>query len=195
LEHLPERITRVAKIAKERYGVTMRRVDMKHLADDVEMIKPIHRGAWDKNWGALPMTDREYDYLRANLEQVVDPDMSYLAFIDGEPVGAFITLPDYCQAVHHINGRLFPFGWIRFLLDKRKINGIRVLIMGVLEQHRLKGIESLFYSEACKVAVKKGIEWAEMSWILEDNYKVRRGIEMMGGVIYRTYRIYDAPVS
>jgi hypothetical protein len=30
-----------------------------------------------------------------------------------------------------------------------------------------------------------------MSWILEDNYKVRRGIEMMGTRIYRTYRMYD----
>jgi len=68
---------------------------------------------------------------------------------------------------------------------------MRILIMGVLEEHRLKGITSLFFQEACRVAVRKGYQWAEMSWILEDNYKVIRGIETMGGEIYRTYRIYD----
>ena len=117
--------------------------------------------------------------------------MSYLAFIDGKAVGVFIVLPDYCQVAKHLNGRLFPFGWAKFLWYRRKIYGIRVLIMGVLEEHRLKGIDSLFYLEGCKVAVRKGYKWAEMSWILEDNYKVSRGIEMMGGKRYRTYRLYD----
>jgi len=67
--------------------------------------------------------------------------------------------------------------------------------MGVLEEHRLKGIEALFYVEATRRAKEMGIEWGEMSWILEDNYKVRRGIETMGGWVYRTYRLYDIPTA
>lgn len=191
LEHLPEQISRVARIAKERYHVEFRKVDMKNLERDVELLKPIHREAWSKNWGALPLSDAEFDYLRAALQQVLDPDMSYLAFIDGQAVGVFIVLPDFCQVAKHLNGRLFPIGWAKFLWYKRKVTGFRVLIMGVLEEHRLKGIDSLFYMEGCKVAVRKGYEWAEESWILEDNYKVIRGIEAMGGKRYRTYRIYD----
>jgi GNAT superfamily N-acetyltransferase len=191
LEHLPEQIKRVARIAQERYHVQIRQVDMKHLKDEVELIKPIHREAWNKNWGALPMSDAEFDHMRAALQTVLDPDMTFLAFIDGKAVGVFLVLPDFCQVAKHMNGRLFPVGWAKFLWYRRKINGIRVLIMGVLEEHRLKGIESLFYLEGCKVAVRKGYKWAEMSWILEDNYKVSRGIEMMGGKRYRTYRIYD----
>ena len=141
------------------------------------------------------MTDAEYDYLAEQLRQVIDEDMSYLAYIDGKPVGAFLVLPDYNQVAYRIRGRLFPVGWLKFLWYRRKITGIRVIIMGVLEEHRLKGIESLFYLEGCRVAVRKGYQWAEMSWILEDNYKVSRGIEMMGGTPYRTYRIYDIPTT
>ena len=92
-----------------------------------------------------------------------------------------------------MNGRLFPFGWAKYLWYKRKVNGMRVLIMGVLKEHRLKGIEGLFYEMGAPVAARKGYQWAEMSWILEDNYKVSRGIEMMGGEKYRQYRIYDIP--
>ena len=67
--------------------------------------------------------------------------------------------------------------------------------MGVLQEYRLKGVEALFYQETCRAAVQKGFEWAEMSWILEDNYNVRRGIEMMGGEIYRTYRFYEKAIG
>ena len=193
LEKIPSRVTRVARIAQERYHVRIRQADLSELDREVELIKPIYRQAWSRNWGAIPMTDAEFDHLVENLRPILDPEMTYLAFIDNEVVGCFVALPDFCQAIYNINGRLFPFGWIKFLLNKRKINGIRVLIMGVLEEHRLKGIESLFYQQACRASVRKGYEWGEMSWILEDNYRVSRGIEAMGGRVYRTYRIYDIP--
>ena len=55
-ENLPERIHRVAAIARDRYGVTIRPVDMSNLDHEVELLMPIHRQAWDENWGALPMS-------------------------------------------------------------------------------------------------------------------------------------------
>jgi len=192
---LPERVTRAARIAQERHHVQMRRLDMKRFWEEVELIKPVYRKAWAKNWGAIPMTDAEFTYLANNLRQIADPDLVYLALIDGQPVGCFVALPDYNQVAYHLNGRLFPVGWIKLLWYKRKIDGIRVLIMGVLEEHRLKGIEALFYQEAARVAAPKGYKWVEMSWILEDNYNVRRGIEMLGGKIYRRYRLYDLPTK
>ena len=193
--NLPERVTRAARIALERHHVQMRRLDMDHFWEEVELIKPIYRAAWSKNWGALPMTDAEFTNLANNLRQIADPELVYLAFIDGQPVGCFVALPDYNQVAYHLNGRLFPIGWIKFLWYKRKINGLRVLIMGVLEEHRLKGIEALFYQEAARVALPKGFVWGEMSWILEDNYNVMRGIEMMGGKVYRKYRLFDLPTK
>ena len=195
LENLSPRVKRVAQLAKERYGVEIRPVNMKHLEDDVALIMPIHREAWAKNWGAIPMTDAEYDYLAEALKQVLDPDITYLAFIDGEAVGCMVTLPDFCQVAKKLGGRLFPFGWAKFLWYKRKIDGIRILIMGVKEEHRLKGVEALFFAEGSRQAIRKGYTWAEESWLLEDNYKIIRGVETMGGTRYRTYRIYDAPTA
>lgn len=195
VEGLPQRLARFANVARERYQVRVRTVRFDKLDEELGLIKPIYRSAWSKNWGAVPMTDAEFDFLAEALKQVADPDMCYLAFIDDEPVGCFISLPDYNQILKHLNGQLLPFGWLKFLWYKRKVDGLRVLIMGVLEEHRLKGIEALFYQKACRVAKGRGYDWAEMSWILEDNYDVIRGIERMGGERYRTYRIYDLPLD
>ena len=195
MENLPDRVKRVAKIAQERYGVRMRHMDLSRLDEEMELLKPIYREAWSKNWGAIPMTDAEFAYLANALEQIADPELTYLAFLGDEAVGVMVTLPDFCQVAKHMNGRLFPIGWLNYLWYRRKIDGIRILIMGVKEEHRLKGIEALFYQEGCKVAIRKGYKWAEESWLLEDNYKIIRGVEMMGGKRYRTYRLYDVPTK
>jgi len=195
MEHLPEQVSRVARIAQERYGVKVRSVDFDRFEEEAQLIKPIYRQAWSKNWGEVPLTDAEFTNVANDLRRVADPTLTYLGSIDGKVIGCFVGLADYNQVVYHLNGRLSPVGWAKFLWYRRKITGFRVLIMGVLEEHRLKGIEALFYQKACRAATRRGYQWAEMSWILEDNYKVSRGIEMMGGKVYRTYRIYDIPTS
>jgi len=195
LENLPPRVSRVARIARERYGVQVRPLDFDRFEEEVELVKPIYNEAWSENWGALPLTDREFTTLANSLRQIADPALVYLGFIDGRAVGCFLGLPDYNQVAYHLNGRLFPIGWAKFLWYRRKITGFRAWAMGVLEEHRLKGIEALFYEEVSRAAVRKGYQWVEMSWILEDNYKVSRAIETLGGKIYRTYRIYDVPTS
>jgi hypothetical protein len=195
LENMPKQIAGAAAIAESRYHVKMRHISKEHLDEDVELVKPIYRAAWEKNWGALPMSDAEFAALVENLKAICDFNLTYLAFIDDKPIGVFLALPDFCQVALHLGGRLLPFGWINYLRYTPKIDGARVLIMGVLAEHRVKGVESLFYREGFKMAVQKGIKWAEFSWILEDNYFVMRGIERLGGRIYRTYRVYDLPTG
>lgn len=41
------------------------------------------------------------------------------------------------------------------------------------------------YYEAYKVGVSKGYRRGEMSWILEDNTLMSRGLENMGATLYR----------
>ena len=195
LSNVPGQVKRVARIAVERYGVTLRHLDLRRIHEEVDLIKPIYRKAWQMNWGAIPITDDELDHLADSLVQIADSRITYLAFVDGQAIGVFLAVPDFCQVAIHLGGRLFPTGWLKYLWYRRKITGLRVLIMGVLEEHRLKGIEALFYLEGLRRAKEMGMEWGEMSWILEDNYKVRRGIEAMGGRLYRTYRLYDIPTS
>jgi len=195
LSNAPEQVLRLAEVARQRFGVTVREIDVRHIEQDLPYIKSIYRQAWQKNWGAVPITDEEMGHLADALVQIADQRLTYLAFVGEQAVGVFVAVPDFCQVALHLGGRLLPLGWINYLRYRRRIDGFRVLIMGVLEEYRLKGVEALFYLEALKQAKTMGMKWAEMSWILEDNYRVRRGIELMGGRIYRTYRLYDIPTA
>jgi GNAT superfamily N-acetyltransferase len=177
-----------------RHRFTIRSLRMKDFAADLERIHAIYSAAWEDNWGAVPMTDREFRHIAKDLKQVLDPDLCLIAEVDGEVAGFSLALPDFNQVLTHLNGRLLPFGILKILYHKRKIDALRILTMGVIKKFRLRGIDSCFYYETYRRALKKGIWRGEMSWILENNVIMNRIVEGLGFKIYKRYRLYDLPL-
>ncbi len=186
------RLEKLASAVKARVpGLTVRPANMKQFQRELKVVKDIYNSAWSHNWGFVPMTDEEIESMAKRLKPLIVPELLIMAEVNGKPAAFFMAVPDYNQVLGKINGRLGPVGIAKFLWYSRKISDIRVLTMGVKEEYRKKGIEGLLYLESFKAAVKKGYERAEMSWILEDNVLMQRGCELMGGKLYKKYRIYE----
>ncbi len=191
----PEKVRRVAEIAEKRYNVRVRKVDLRHLEQELRLAKQVYNDAWSRNWGFVPMTDREFDHLAEGLKPLLDPDILFIAEVGDRPVGISISLPDVGQAMRPIrDGRLFPLGWLKFLWYRRQIDCLRVIILGVVKEYQLRGIDAIFYVRTIEEGSRKGYRWGEMSWILEDNLPMRQAMESLGGTIYKTYRVYDLPL-
>jgi hypothetical protein len=186
------RLERMAAGVRTRVpGLTVRPANMKQFHRELEAVKDIYNSAWSHNWGFVPMTDEEIESLAKRLKPLIVPELFIIAEVNGSPAAFFTALPDFNQVLRRINGRLGPVGIMKYLWYSRRITDIRVLTMGVKEEYRKKGVEGLLYLESFKAAVKKGYERAEMSWILEDNVLMQRGCELMGGRLYKKYRIYE----
>ncbi len=187
-----ERLERLSQGVRKRIpGLTVRPANMKQFDRELEVVKDIYNSAWSKNWGFVPMTDEEIESMAKRLKPLISPDLLIIAEIDGKPAAFFMVVPDYNQVLSRLNGRLLPFGIFKFLWYARKITDIRGITLGVKEEYRRKGIEALLYLESFKAAKRKGYHRAEMSWILEDNTLMQRGCNLMGGKLYKKYRIYE----
>ena len=68
----------------------------------------VYNAAWEKNWGFVPLTEKEVRHYAGQLKPFLDENWAYVAEKDGETVGAALTLPDYNQALLHLRGRLLP---------------------------------------------------------------------------------------
>ena len=193
----PPKLFRVADLAAKKAGIRIRKADMRHFADEVRRARQIYDEAWTHNWGFVPLTDREADYLAASLKPVIDPDLVLIAETsDGTPVGVSITLPDLHQALKWSGGgHMFPFGLAKFLWHKRKVDQVRLWGMGVIEEYRGRGIDAVFYVETARAALAKGYKRIEGSWILETNTMMNRIIERLGGQRYKTYRVYEKALT
>jgi GNAT superfamily N-acetyltransferase len=190
----PERLTSGLRRIRigERLGIRIRPLDVRRLVGEMRSIRELYHSAWRNNWGFVPMTEDEFDHLARELRPVIDPALCLIAEdCDRRAVGFSIALPDVNQALKTLDGRLFPFGFLRYLASKRKIDNLRIMTLGVDPRVRRRGVDAALYMTTWLTAQAKGYRTAEASWILEDNWPMRRALERLGGRCFRTYRIYS----
>ncbi len=137
------------------------------------------------------MTEAEFHHIAKNLKPIVREDLVFFAEVEGKPVGFSLSLPDYNQVFIKMNGRIFPFGIFKLLANRKNIDTIRVLIMGVIPEYQRKGIDGVFVYHTIKNGLATGINKAEISWVLEDNIPMVQTAEKLGSEIYKRYRIFD----
>jgi GNAT superfamily N-acetyltransferase len=189
----PERLVRGVERLQQREGVTLRPLRLKRLAEEVRIIQGVYNSAWSRNWGFVPMTDEEFQYIAKDLKSVVDPDLVNIAEKDGEAVGFSISLPNLNEALRHLpDGRLFPFGVFKFLWHRRKIRSVRIMTLGLRpEYQKSSGLGGLMYLNTFRVGQRKGYDIGEASWILEDNHLMNQALEKTGFREYKRYRVYE----
>jgi len=187
----PERLTHGVARLQHHHDITIRPINLQRFREEVALILDVYNSAWERNWGFVPLTKEETDDLAKQLRMVGNPNLCLIAEAKGGPVGFALALPDYNQALRHMNGRLLPVGLFKLLWYKRKMNGARILTLGLKPGFRRMGIDAMLYLRLWEEAPKNGYPLVECSWILEDNWPMRRGLERMGAQLYKTYRIYE----
>jgi ribosomal protein S18 acetylase RimI-like enzyme len=187
---LSDKIRRVVELVRKRQKVVIEPVDLKQYTEYVKIAKELYNTTWSDNSDFVPWTAEEFDYMAKDLKMAIVPELTFLARIDGKPVGLSVTLRNFNEIFVKMNGRLLPFGIFRLLFGQKKIKSVRLAIMGVLPEYRSMGIDAAFTLETYDRGVAMGIETCEMSLILEDNYPLINMFEKWGSQAYRQYRVY-----
>ena len=187
-----ERLFRITeRIMKREPRLHLRPINLRRFDAELSIVKEIYNDAWSKNWGFVPLTDEEIDFMAKSLKPLVVADLVIFAYLGEEPIGFSVGLPDYNEVLKHLNGKLGPLGLLKFLYYSRKIHTLRVMLLGIKQAFQKKGIEVLLYVESLKRGTAREYWQAECSWILESNPPMQHGLEAMGGKRYKTYRIYE----
>jgi GNAT superfamily N-acetyltransferase len=189
-----EKLKRVADIAVKRSGMEITQLNMKQFDSELAKVKEVYNKAWAPNWGFIPMTNEEIDAMAKDLKPLVEPSLVLFGAINGKVIGFALVMLDYNQIFKSMNGKLFPFGFIKLFTKKKKITWSRILTLGIVPEYQKRGLDAAFYYEIVTRAAKIGIYLGEASWILEDNEMMNRGANVMNGEIYKKYRIYEMPV-
>ncbi len=184
-------IWRIAADVERKHGITVRNMRKKDMEAEIGRFLQVYNAAWERNWGFVPLTEEEVRHYAKDLKQILDENWAFIAEKDGEPVGAALTLPDYNQVFKHLNGRLLPFGWAKFLWYKRKIDRVRVFALGVKPEFQHTGVGAKLYEMHWEAGARTQQGRGETGWTLESNTPMNRAMERMGGKVVRTYRIYE----
>jgi GNAT superfamily N-acetyltransferase len=195
-ENMPEKVSRVGEKILKRWKLSIRPVNMKDFDNDVAVVLDVYNQAWEPNWAAVRMTEREADLLVEQIKPLIDPDLALIVERDGKAVAFGLALPDLNQPLlkaYPNPGFPEPLTLLKLLWHwkvRGNIKWVRAWGVGVLPEFQGQGLESLIFLKLSEATYRKGFEFSEASWLLENNDKVNKSIQMLGGKVYKTYRIY-----
>lgn len=178
--------------------VKLRSIDMKRFEQEIRTIVEIYNDAWDGKWGFVPATKPEVDKMVEEMKLVIDPDIAFMAEIDGKVVGMCIMVPNLNEVIQDLGGKLLPFGFAK-LLWRAKVKhpvSTRLILLGIRGEARKNfkkygGLSAAMYVEVAKRGIGKGYKWSELSWTREDDAPINLGIKSMGAKVYKKYRVYQ----
>ena len=189
-------IAKLAARVQSKLRIVVRQLNLAEFEREIERLRVIYCGAWERNWGFVPPTPEEFRRLAKELRQIFDPRCAVCAEVDGRPIACAIAIPDINQALRGTGGRLFPLGIVRLLGRKMIVDQVRLLLLGVLPEYRAAGIFPLLISELRRqVVASTSYRRAEFSWVLEDNLDINQPVERLGARRYKTYRIYQKALA
>jgi GNAT superfamily N-acetyltransferase len=186
-----DKLVRVSEVARQRQGLVFRALNMKDFDNEVKRVHELYSRGWIHNWGEVPLTTEEFNYMAKDLKAIVNPEFVIFVEVKGVPVGFALALPDY-NIVLKGNKR----GWLipaifRMLFLKKRVDDSRIIMLGVLPEYLNSGIGGVLFYEIARRITNTGIPRGEASWVLEDNVMMNRGAHLLNGELIKRHRLYQ----
>jgi len=193
------RLRRLAASLRKRDAATIRQGNLNNFRAEAGRLREIYNDAWKENWGFVPFTEKEFEFMAKELKQLVVPEFTLIAEVGDEPVGFILCVPDINVAFRKINGRLtsygLPIGLAKLLYHKSRIRTARLIALGVKPKYRRGGIAEMLVLRIIEDAMIKRGFTGELSMTLEDNHLINRFLAAIGAKKYKTYRIYRRRIN
>ena len=192
---IPDRILELTNSVADRYGIRIRKINMKQYDQEVQTVMELSNASIIENWGYSPVTGEEVKTMAHDLKAVIQPKgVLFAEDKNGRPVGFAIALPDINHLLKGMNGRLLPFGFIKLLWGIPRLKRYRMFALGVIPEFQGKAIDSLLY-RALHESLYTQDFWMEINYVLEDNLPMVNAIKKLGAKQTRRYRIYELEIN
>ncbi|MGV9878856.1 N-acetyltransferase family protein [Streptomyces sp. NPDC003006] len=191
----PAAVGRTAEQVLRTPGTRIRPMDPARFEADMAVVRSIYNDAWAENYASIPLTDSEFAHWVRELRPFLPAELLQIAEVENEPVAFVLWLPDINQALRAARGRLtsygLPLGLLRFRRALRTVDRARLVALGIKQEYRGSGMAYALLTESLRAAYRLGYTERELSWVLEDNRASNGAARAVGGVHFRTHRLYE----
>jgi hypothetical protein len=120
--------------------ISVRQLDPSRLDEEIKTYLEIYNRSLDGTWGFTPLQEGEVKHIAADLRHIIAPEFAAFAMSGGKTVGAVLALLDYNQIIRKLNGRLLPFGILRLIRGRRRIDVARAMAVTMVPAFQRSGL-------------------------------------------------------
>jgi GNAT superfamily N-acetyltransferase len=191
LDSLDEKLLFIAQEVQSRFDLLLRGAETSHFAQEVATFLDLYNRSMVGMWGFVPLSDAEVRHLASALRWLIVPEMVSVALAEGRPIGVSFGMLDYNPIIKEIDGRLFPFGFLKLFLRRRSIQRVRLISTNVLPEYQRWGVGLVLQANMLPKGLAWGMKEAEFSWVMESNHLSLKTLERGGAKRTKTFRLYD----
>ena len=193
-DQFSERFLKVCARCERAKGITLRRLNLRKIDEEAEIIRQIYNTAWAENWGFVPMSQKDMTDTVKELKPFLRPEGTCVIEENGVAAGFYICIPNMNRVLRVLNGSLKnPWRLLKALWTWKHIKDARLIMLGVLPEFRKRGLDLILIKHIITHGVAVWDE-AELSWVLEDNAGMLRGIDECGCHLSKRYRLYEKDI-
>jgi len=194
---MEEKLIRVAKKVIDRYNITIETWGERPIEERKNEMFEIYNDAWSDNFGFVPFTKEEFYAIVEDMQLIMDKGLFVFVYVRGEPAAFFGGVPNITEKMKPLRycRRCELLRAVKMLLTKNSVKGFRLGYLGVKKKFRRLGLDGVMLWKQKIYSQKKGYDYCDMGWVLEDNVMVIRVIEMMGATPSKTYTIFQKPID
>lgn len=191
---IPDRILKLTDAVADRYGITIRPFKMKKYDQEILNIIELSNSCLIQNWGYSPATEAEGKSMAQEMKRIIQPrGVLFAQDQSGRLVGFAIVLPDINYLLKGLNGRLFPFGFLKLLWGIPRLRRYRMFALAVIPEYQNKAVDSLLY-RALNESLRSKDLWIEINYVLEDNIAMINAIKKLEAKPSKLYRVYEMEI-
>lgn len=195
---VPEKYAKIAEMIQSRYNLRIKKLTKKDVFEGGygKKIFELINSTYKDLYGFSELSEKQIDQYINMYFPFADLSLITLvedASADNKLVGIGITLPSLSEALQKCKkGRLFPFGWFHLLraIKFHKTKIVDLLLMGVLPEYRMKGVNALMFADLIPRYQAYGFEWGETQVEMETNTNVQSQWETLNPVMHKRRNCY-----
>lgn len=190
--HLDRRIHEIGKKVLSRGNFVVQNFKNKSEMEAwIPKIEVVERKAFAEILDYIPSTQEEFELLARNIIAIADPKYIKMILHGDEVAGFLIAYPNINRGLRFARGRMFPFGWLGLLLDKKFSNVIDLEGIGLMPEYQGLGGNAVLYAEIDRVLITPRFKRGEIVQIDERNFRSRSDMQTMQVVwdkVHRTFK-------
>lgn len=194
---MEEKLKRVAGKVIERYNVTIENWGQRPYEVRKQEMLEIYNDAWNGNFGFIPFSKEEFDSIMDGVKLILDKGLFQFLYVKGEPaafLGGIPNIFEKMKPVPILKGWEF-FRLLRMFLSKGSTKGFRLGYLGVKKKFQHLGLDGVMIWKQKIYTQKVGFQYSDLGWVLDDNIKTIRLIEMMCPEPSKTYTIFEKKIA
>lgn len=195
---IPEKYAKIAEMIQNRYNLRIKKLTKKDVFEGGygKKIFELINSTYKDLYGFSELSEKQIDQYINMYFPFADLSLITLvedASADNKLVGIGITLPSLSEALQKCKkGRLLPFGWFHLLraIKFHKTKIVDLLLIGVLPEYRMKGVNALIFADLIPRYQAYGFEWGETQVEMETNTNVQSQWETLNPVMHKRRNCY-----